>query len=79
MLKWNVCGIQGAVLSKFMDPVHLASISIENNYDARHVSRALYSRAKLQFDLHYPFHLNKPMLFAAQQVSQLFSVFQIQL
>uniref|UniRef100_A0AC34G0W3 A to I editase domain-containing protein n=1 Tax=Panagrolaimus sp. ES5 TaxID=591445 RepID=A0AC34G0W3_9BILA len=67
MLKWNVCGIQGAILAKFIAPVHLNSISVENNYDSRHVSRALYCRAKVQFDLHYPYYLNKPILVSASE------------
>ncbi|KAE9551302.1 hypothetical protein FO519_005482 [Halicephalobus sp. NKZ332] len=41
ILKWNVCGIQGAALSHIMEPIYFSSISIEKNYDKKNLTRAL--------------------------------------
>ena len=62
ILKWNVCGVQGAALFRLMEPIYFSSISVEKHYDKKNLTRALYERAKLTTELPYPFTLKKPMI-----------------
>jgi len=44
--KWNVTGIQGALLSHFLEPVYLSSVTLGYLFDFGHLSRALCCRLK---------------------------------
>lgn len=49
LLRWGVLGIQGAILSNFLDPIYLASLVIGQGHEAKnnfHLSRAIYGRIK---------------------------------
>ena len=41
---WNLLGLQGALLSLYMDPVYLKSIIIGSLFQEQHLLRAVYSR-----------------------------------
>nr|CAB3220008.1 double-stranded RNA-specific editase 1-like [Phallusia mammillata] len=43
--KWNVVGIQGSLLSLFIEPVYLSSIVLGSLYHAQHLERGVFSRA----------------------------------
>lgn len=60
ILKWNVLGVQGALLSYFINPIYLENIVIGLHYHYDALYRALYKRASKITNLPASFKLNKP-------------------
>ena len=44
---WNVTGLQGAVLTHFMEPVYFDTVIIGGCFSLYHITRALVNRYKL--------------------------------
>lgn len=44
LTRWNVLGLQGNLLSNFIKPVYLDSISIGSVYNLNHMKRTIYGR-----------------------------------
>ncbi|KAI0983031.1 hypothetical protein GJ496_008887 [Pomphorhynchus laevis] len=44
MCRWNITGIQGSLLSCYIEPVYLSSVIVGNLFHADHLRRALYGR-----------------------------------
>lgn len=64
VLSWNVLGLQGALLSKFVDPIYLKTIIIGDIFNEIHLRRALFDRVQQHLE-HLPlsYNLHKPLLF----------------
>ena len=46
IMKWNVLGLQGSLLTHFLKPVYLKGIIIGEQYNYQHLLRSLYSRVE---------------------------------
>eukprot|EP00794_Sanderia_malayensis_P016706 gene16706-18400_t len=64
--RWNVLGLQGALLSHLIDPIYLETITLGYLYDHGHLSRAVCCRLQrnneIDNNLPMPFYLNHPWL-----------------
>lgn len=47
---WNVVGLQGSLLSHFMEPVYLESVVLANLFCLEHLVRAIHGRLNLNFE-----------------------------
>ncbi|ORX60698.1 adenosine deaminase/editase [Hesseltinella vesiculosa] len=64
LARWNVLGVQSAILSHIFDPIYLDSLIVGDLYDPSSLNRALFGRlASLdQGSLPAPYRLNKPRI-----------------
>ena len=62
--QWNVVGLQGALLSLFLEePIYLSLVVVGWLFSNEHLKRALYSRiSKVKDDIARPFTINKPVM-----------------
>ena len=67
VLRWNVLGLQGALLSQFMEPLYMSSLTLGSLHHHGHLSRAVCCRAKgVEYSLPSTFTLRHPALGRAQ-------------
>ncbi|NXC77944.1 DSRAD deaminase, partial [Anhinga anhinga] len=65
ILRWNILGLQGALLSHFIEPVYLSSVTLGYLYSQGHLTRAICCRVArdgnvLQEKLQAPYRVNHP-------------------
>ncbi|XP_037686181.1 double-stranded RNA-specific editase 1 isoform X1 [Choloepus didactylus] len=60
--RWNVVGIQGSLLSLFVEPIYFSSIILGSLYHGDHLSRAMYQRIAGIEALPPLYSLSKPLL-----------------
>ncbi|XP_076453192.1 adenosine deaminase domain-containing protein 1-like [Babylonia areolata] len=64
LMRWNVLGVQGALLSQVMQPVYIHSVAMGNGYDHGHLSRTACCRLydNLSDEIPQPFLHHHPYL-----------------
>lgn len=61
--RWNILGVQGALLASLMEPIYLHSIVLGSLLHPEHMYRAVCGRIEKSIQgLPPPYHLNKPRL-----------------
>ncbi|XP_037681789.1 double-stranded RNA-specific adenosine deaminase isoform X4 [Choloepus didactylus] len=65
ILRWNVLGLQGALLTHFLQPVYLKSVTLGYLYSQGHLTRAICCRvtrdgSAFEDGLQHPFIVNHP-------------------
>lgn len=62
LARWNVLGIQGALLSLYIEPIYFKSLTIGSLFHEQHLTRAVYSRISGIPNIPEPFVANLPLL-----------------
>ena len=60
--RWNILGIQGSLLSLYVDPIYFKSIIVGAMYHEHHLTRALYTRISGILNLPESYIPNLPLL-----------------
>jgi len=50
LTRWNVLGLQGNLLSNFVEPIYLESVSIGSMFNINHMKRTIYGRIENSID-----------------------------
>ena len=62
LTRWNVLGVQGSLLSIYIDPIYFASITLGSAFNYEHLLRAVYTRVKMISDLPHHYMVKCPRL-----------------
>lgn len=62
MARWNVLGVQGALLSLYMEPIYFKSMIVGSLFNEQHLTRAVYTRVSGLSEVPEPYVVNLPLL-----------------
>ncbi len=62
LARWNVLGIQGSLLSLYIEPIYFKSMIMGSLFNEHHLTRAVYTRVSGLAEVPEPFVVNLPLL-----------------
>lgn len=62
LARWNVLGIQGALLSLYLEPIYFKSMVVGSLFSEQHLTRAVYNRVSGMSELTEPYVVSLPLL-----------------
>ena len=62
LARWNVLGVQGSLLSIYIDPIYFASLTLGSPFSCEHLLRAVYTRVEMISDLPHHYMVKCPRL-----------------
>ncbi len=62
LARWNLLGMQGSLLSIYMDPIYVSTVTIGNDFSRHHLRRAISGRITAIADLPKGYRVNCPKL-----------------
>uniref|UniRef100_A0A8D8Y6L0 Double-stranded RNA-specific editase 1 n=1 Tax=Cacopsylla melanoneura TaxID=428564 RepID=A0A8D8Y6L0_9HEMI len=71
LMRWNILGLQGSLLTHFIPPVYLSSIVLGSSFNFQHMKRAVFERLEPRMKEHSltePYKHHLPMLGKATSV-----------
>ena len=62
LARWNLLGVQGALLAVYLEPVYLKSVILGSLFNEQHLTRAVYTRVSCVGKLPEPYMPSLPLL-----------------
>ncbi|KAI6172843.1 A to I editase domain-containing protein [Aphelenchoides besseyi] len=74
MMKWNVVGVQGAVLSTFIDPVYITTYIFNDAFDKHLMEKAVVERIPPLYPLKSGYQIHEPIFESTETNSTAFDL-----
>lgn len=62
LARWNVLGVQGSLLSLYLEPIYFKSMIVGSLFNEQHLTRAVYSRISGVSEIPEPYVATLPLL-----------------